>query len=224
MTKQTTTMAGAVAVIAIIAAAVLLGILPQVQAAATSRSGRTETEQSNELLKVQAIQLAEQAEDLEGLEAELDELRSQIPDTADLASVTRVIVNALEGRDGSNSTTLVSITPRVPPIAFEPRPQLTPEVVEPEVPQYADPRSSEEVPAGTFQEIPLTITATAGTVADAFLFIDKLNAGPRLLAVHHVQISRESNGSDPDAPESVSIAVAAAAYLQPSAQGATSGS
>ena len=223
MTKQTTTMAGAVAVIAIIAAAVLLGILPQVQAAATSRSGRTETEQGNELLKVKAIQLAEQSEDLEGLEVEVDELRSQIPDTADLASVTRVIVNALDWPGSEGAVTLLSIRPQVPPIEFVPRVQLAPGIGELDAIQPPPDAPGEEVAGASFQEVPLTITATAGTVADAFKFVDRLNMGPRLLAVARVEIASSETSSSELAGQQnpVTITVDGSAFLVPSAAAVT---
>ncbi|MGN0065583.1 MAG: hypothetical protein ACI379_15195 [Nocardioides sp.] len=222
MNKQTTTLAGVAAIVVIIAAAVLLGVLPQQRAASQARTDEAGLTQTNSLLNVQLASLAQQSKDRDGLDAELDELRSQIPGTADLASVTRVIVNALASPDGSAGATLVSITPQVPPVAFTPREQLTRDVGEPEVPQTLVAETTEPLPAGTFQEIPLTITATAVDVPAAFLFVDRLNTGPRLLAVHHVQIVREESGSD--SAGTVKVVVVGAAYLQPGAQPATAGS
>ncbi len=222
MNKQTTTLAGTVAIIAIIAATVLLGVLPQMRAASAAEATEAELAQTNTLLGVQRAALAKQSKDPEGLEKDLGQLREQIPSTADLASATRVIVNALEAPDGSAGATLVSITPQVPPVAFTPREQLTRDVGEPQPPETYGNLTTEAPPAGSFQEIPLTITATAVDVTAAFRFVDLLNDGPRLLAVHHVQIVRNESVSKGENP--VSVVVAGAAYMQPDAGGGSEGS
>ena len=217
MTKQTTTLAGGAAMVAIIAAAVMLGVIPQQRAASAAEASEAELVQTNSLLGVQRASLAKYAKDPAGLDKELTHLREQIPATADLASATRVIVNALEAPDGSAGATLVSITPQVPPVAFTPREQLTTEVGEPDPPANAPSGDAEPPPAGSFQEIPLTITATAVDMAAAFRFVDLLNDGPRLLAVHHVQIVSDDASSDATNP--VTVMVSGAAYVQPSAGG-----
>lgn len=221
MTRQTTTLAGVGAIVAILAAVVMLGVLPQNQAAAAARTNKSDLAQTNTLLNIQLAALAQQSQDLAGLEKDLDRLREEIPASADLAGVTRVIVNSLTADDGTTTATLVSITPQVPAVAFVPREQLTAEVGEPQVAPSAV--ATEAPPAGSFQEIPLTITATAADIRSAFLFIDLLNDGPRLLAVHNVQITRNDTGSGTtagDQQDPVTISVVGAAYVQPGAQDA----
>lgn len=223
MNKQTTTLAGVAAVVAIVAATLMLGVLPQWRAASEAKTSQSELTQTNSLLTVQLASLAQQSKDREGLDKELALLRSQVPATADLASVTRVIVNALQAPDGTQGATLVSITPQVPPVAFVPREQLTLEVGEPPVPQLAPPGLTDAEPVTGFQEIPLTITATAVDMRAAFRFVDLLNDGPRLLAVHHVQISQDTSVSGTPAGQPVTISVAGAAYLKPAVGAAPAG-
>jgi type II secretory pathway pseudopilin PulG len=217
VTKRTTTLAGVAAVIAIIVATVLLGVLPQIRAASEAKAAEAELAQTNAILATQLGSLDQQSNAIGDLEHEIELLRSQIPGTPDLAGVTRVIVSALTAPDGSTSATLSSITPQVPAVAFIPHEQLSRTVGEPEVP--APPVVAEEAPAATaFQEIPLNITATAPDMEAAFRFVDLLNDGPRLLAVHHVQLVRTEGRVEGAAPE-VTIAVVGAAYVQPSATG-----
>lgn len=222
MTRQNIMLAGVAAIVAIIAGGLMLGVLPQHRAAVEADAKKAELTQSNTLLTVRLAALSKQKSDMDTLTKKIDVLRSQIPATADLASVTRVIVKALQGPGGSDDVTLVSITPQVPPVPFTPKEQLTPDIGVAEVPTLAPPASGvpTPVPAGTFQEIPLMITATAPNMRAAFRFVDLLNNGPRLLAVHHVDIATgeatpATDGGKPS--NAITISVVGAAYLKPRA-------
>lgn len=219
MNRQNTMLTGVLAIVVILGLGLVLGVLPQNRAAADARSTTSQVDQTNQQLTAQLASLREQKEDLSGLKRDLGELREQIPTSADLASVTRVIVKALESPGRAKGSTLVSITPQVPPIPFVPREQLTADIGLPEVVPPAPSGGAEtgkKVPEGAFQQIPLTITATSPDVRAAFRFVDWLNNGPRLLAVHHVEITTsDATGSDAGG-DPVTVSVMGAAYLQPS--------
>ena len=222
MNRQNTIVAGVAAIAAIVIAGLMLGVLPQQRAAAEARDEKTQIEQNNQLLTTQLASLRKQKEDLSGLKGDLADLRRQIPASADLASVTRVIVNALASPGRGKGSTLVSITPQVPPIPFVAREQLTPEIGLPEAVPVAPKGSAstgedKATPAGTFQQIPLGITATSPDVRAAFQFVDWLNNGPRLLAVHHVQIATNGDAGGESGEDPVTVTVIGAAFLQPTA-------
>lgn len=223
MNRQNTIVAGVAAIAVLIVAGLMLAILPQHRAAADARTAKAEIEQSNSLLSAQLAALVKQKRDLDGLNSELGKLRKQIPASADLAGVTRVIVEALKG-PGNADVTLESITPQVPAIAFTQREQLTPTIGAPEAvaPAPSGGVEAEAPPEGTFQEIPLAITATAPDVRAAFRFVDRLNNGPRMLGVHHVDIASNATASGGDEKaNSVTVSVIGAAFLQPRAQDLT---
>jgi type II secretory pathway pseudopilin PulG len=221
--RQNTIIAGVLAIVVILGAGVMFGVMPQRQAANDAKDQEAELAQTNSLLNLQLVSLRKQKEDMSELNRELAKLRRQIPATADLASVTRVIVKALRTPAQERGATLVSITPQVPPVAFVPGEQLTPDIAVPTAPAIAPPASGEPTPLepGTFQMIPLQIEATAPTVRDAFIFVDLLNAGPRLLGVHYVSVQEGAEASGgAEGADPVRISVVAAAYLQPTAKAA----
>ena len=74
MNRQNTMLVGVLAIIVILGAGLMLGVLPQNRAAADARSAKTEVEQSNELLTLQLASLRKQKEDLSGLKEELGDL------------------------------------------------------------------------------------------------------------------------------------------------------
>lgn len=221
MNRQNTVVAGIGAIALIIVLGVLFGIMPQREAAQAAKDSETELAQTNSLLNIQLAALRKQKADMSELNAQLSLLRQQIPATANLATVTRVIVRALEPTSGSKGATLVAITPQVPPIAFTQREQLSADISTPEAVQPAPSggASGTPLPAGTFQVVPLAIQATAPDVMSAFRFVDLLNSGPRMLGVHNVTItSAETGGGSSDGnTDPVTISVIGAAYLQPSA-------
>lgn len=220
MNRQNTILAGVLAIVVILGAGVFFGVLPQNRAADEAKTAESKLVQTNNLLNIQLASLRKQKDDMAGLDRQLADLRQQIPATANLAGVTRVIVNALRPLHGNKGATLVSITPQVPPIEFTPREQLTADIGTPEAVEPAPSGGvvAEPLPPGTFQQVPLAIEATAPDVRSAFQFVDLLNAGPRLLAIHHVDIQTSQNAQDADP---ITISVIGAAFLQPKADATT---
>lgn len=219
MSRQNTIVAGVAAIVVIVVAGLMFGVLPQHRAAGEARDAEAELKQTNSLLTVQLASLRQQKKELPALESELASLRQQVPASPNLASVTRVIVKALQGAGGRSVATLTAITPQVPPIPFTAREQLTPDIGTPEAiapaPPASGPTEADPATPPGFQAIPLSIGATSPDVESAFQFVERLNSGPRLLAVHHVTISSAEGAADGDA---VTISVIGAAFVQPRAE------
>ncbi|MCA1981266.1 hypothetical protein [Nocardioides nematodiphilus] len=171
MTKQTITLLGAVLAVAVLLAGILLGVLPRLDQASQSRQERDSVAIQNNTQQALIAAYAQQRSKLPALQSEVADLKQQIASGPHLEQLIDV-ASRLPG-----GAVLVSITPGesgdgTPGAGAGTQPT---------------PASGQAATTG-FQSVPVTMVVALGRSADAAQVLQKLRAGPRLLAIDHATL------------------------------------
>lgn len=224
MSRQLINLAGALAVIVILALGIALVALPMLSQAAATDKQAADTAQTNGIYEIQVATLREQESNHAQLQRDLAELRAEIPATA-LNDQIFEIVGAAAGATGAfvESVTAAEAEPWKPfgdDVTAEGA--TTPEATTPEatapdatIPDAATAEATipdaageaagseagaAEAPASAEAEldpqqvIPFTIVVIVPDAQRAAAFIDALRAADRLLTVEHAALTEEEDG------------------------------
>ncbi|MGW9586355.1 hypothetical protein [Microbacterium sp. NPDC055455] len=206
MPKQIVTALGLIVSLGVIALGVFLVALPLYFQAIGVDAQTSTVAATNAQYQAQVSQLTEQQQNLDEINASVAELRSQIPDEAQLDDVFEVVARAVETTGAVMSSVTageqVAFAARtLPPelgtsAAAEPAPQPTPAATPPPADESANPAPAPAAvaPAGR-QQVDFVITVTAADMAQATAFVDALRAGPRLLIPNAVMATQNDDGT-----------------------------
>lgn len=174
MTKHTINLLGGLVVTLILVAGVLLGVLPGWGRAGQHDQDRAQVAARNQTQQVLIDAYAAQRAKLPELQAQVAALKQQIADGPHLEQLIDVASHLPSG------AVLRSITPQDGATA-----QAAP--VAPATPSTT---ASPGATGGAFQEFPVTMVIDLRGTSDAPAVLDRLRAGPRLLAMDHVTLAQ----------------------------------
>ncbi|TAM69501.1 MAG: hypothetical protein EPN48_09085 [Microbacteriaceae bacterium] len=219
------------AMVAVVAIGVLLGVQPQLAAAAAADAQRASIVADNATKQAVLDKLKSDYRQLPELKAQLSELEASVPPSANLPQ----FIDAIGALAASTGTTIASITPSdaqayAPPVnaaaaaaagsaaadskstpAASPSPAATtpaPTPTAPAAPQAPATVTNPQITAANFVAIPITIGIT-GSYAQALAFVDGLQHGTRLFLV----TTFASAGSDSNAAGPTSWTIGGYAYV-----------
>ncbi|MEV7632544.1 hypothetical protein AB0N64_09060 [Microbacterium sp. NPDC089318] len=223
MTKQLITLIGALLTVAVLAVAVLLGVLPLMGGVASADAQRQDVIATNTGYETQIASLTEQSKRIDEIERAVAQLRSQIPGdellnqvferisrSGTTAGVDVVAVDRAEATVYAARTGTGEDTPE--PAATEP--SAEPAQTDTPVDQAEDVAAATDDPAADTtaggatptepaapavaprQQVELSIRALAPDIDSAFAFLDGLRAGPRAIAIDSVTTTRSEAGFD----------------------------
>lgn len=191
--KQFINLLGAVLIVAILVAGVLLGALPLYSAAQETDASTRTIQQTNSVYETQVAQLTEAEADIVRLDGSVAALRSEIAGIPQLDDVFEIVIAAAE-----ETTTTIQSVSATAPVPFAPRAPLdadglvvtAPPVTETPATSDASAQNTDaptDVPSAAPEDspqlqIPITITMTVADAAQATAFVDALGRGPRLIA------------------------------------------
>ncbi|GAA2883390.1 hypothetical protein [Microbacterium esteraromaticum] len=224
MTKQLITLIGALVAAAVLAAAVLVGVVPLVGGVFTAAGQRQQVETTNAGYEAQIADLTAQNERLDEIESGVEQLRAQIPDgellnqvfdrisragTSAGVEITGVSRGDLAPYAARTGTTGGADAPGAP---AEPAEQTETGTPIDDAAEVADDAAAAATPEGAAaegtdaatpaatepsrQQVELTIRASATDISSAFAFLDGLRAGPRGIAIDSVTTTRTAETFD----------------------------
>lgn len=226
MTKQLITLIGALLTAAVVAAGVLVGVLPLIGGVLSADAQRQEVTATNTGYETQIASLTEQSKRLAEIESAVAQLRSQIPGgemlnqvferisragtTAgvDVIAVDRAEAAVYAARTGTGEDAPAPAATEPP---AEPAQADTPVDQAEGVAADADAAAADTAAGGAApadaaepatptvaprQQVELSIRAIAPDIDSAFAFLDGLRAGPRAIAIDSVTTTRSEAGFD----------------------------
>jgi hypothetical protein len=226
MTKQLITLIGALLTAAVVAAGVLVGVVPLIGGVFSADAQRQEVAATNAGYETQIASLTEQSKRLAEIESAVAQLRSQIPGgemlnqvferisragtTAgvDVIAVDRAEAAVYAARTGTGEDAPAPAATEPP---AEPAQADTPVDQAEGAAADADAAAAETTVGGAAptdaaepsapaieprQQIELTIRASAPDMNSAFAFLDGLRAGPRAIAIDSVTTTRAAERFD----------------------------
>lgn len=216
--RQIINLIGALVVIAVLAAGVLVGVVPLYMESARIASDADRAVSDNSVFQAQLDSLTQQSRQFDELKDDVDALRAQIPSTPTLDDVFAIIADAA----AESNVTVLSIqtgdpiawTPQTAPLDTESMDALAAEAAAEPAPASEDASASTETDAtggsadaataesgdaaasadteveaaGPQQSVAFSITVASGRPVDMFQFIDELGSGPRLLSIVHTSM------------------------------------
>lgn len=168
MTKQTINLLGAVLTVAVLLVGIVLGVLPRLDHASESRQQRDSVALQNNTQQMLITTYAQQRATLPTIQSELADLKRQIAAGPHLEQLIDV-ASQLPG-----GAVLVSITPG----ESSSGPAGGGAAAAPS-----------QAPATGIEPIPVTMVIALGRSADAGQVLQKLRAGPRLLAIDRATLA-----------------------------------
>lgn len=168
MTKQTINLLGAVLTVAVLLVGIVLGVLPRLDHASESRQQRDSVALQNNTQQMLITTYAQQRATLPTIQSEVADLKRQIAAGPHLEQLIDV------ASDLPGGAVLVSITPG-----------------ESSSGPAGDGAAAapSQAPAAGIQPIPVTMVIALGRSADAGQVLQKLRAGPRLLAIDRATLA-----------------------------------
>jgi hypothetical protein len=170
MTKQTINLLGCLVVALILLAGALFGVMPRWHDASQHEHDRDRVAINNQTQQSLIAAYATQRTRLPALQAEVSALKQQIADGPHLEQLIDVAAQLPAG------AVLRSITPQ--DTAAQPG-ATTPTA----------PTAAQTDMSASFQAYPVTLVVDLNRAADAPAVLDRLRAGPRLLAIDHVALA-----------------------------------
>lgn len=189
LNRQAISLLGGLVVVIILIAGMMLGVLPLFSDASDVREQVRQVESQNDQYRARIAELSAQQENLPQLQATAAERVAQIPESASMDGVIRVAAAA-----AGPGIVLTKIEPGAAE-KFEP-PTEPVDLEAALTGGRSGPGGGPPVEAGQPQQIPVTLEATAGSMADAVDFVNALRDGPRLLRIENVQIERVGPDAD----------------------------
>lgn len=173
---------GAAACVALIVVGGLFVAKPQFGAASDYAADKTEAAGGRQAQDLKLASLKAQKPKLAELQAEYEEAKAGIPESDDIASIGKLIVEKLPEGVVLTSFSYQPMSPFVIPV-----PPVATLVVPPAPPAEVAPATGPTSGPPVLQQIPLTIKVEGvdkDTVAE---YVDALSTGPRLLYVYLIQ-------------------------------------
>ena len=156
----------------------LIGVAPQLGAAATAASELTQVQALNAGHQRTLEELEQQYEHIDDLKAQVDDLRKEMPVEVDEAALLEEI-GALAA---ANGVVVSNVTFDIP-VVYAPGDSVDPEVV----------AASASVSNGNFFVVPMQMRVT-GPNAGAFAFLKQLQNGTRLVLVSDLTVAGAEEG------------------------------
>jgi TolA-binding protein len=187
MTRQTINLLGGVVVLGIALLGVFLGALPRWQAADQAEATRRTVASQNQTQEIRIVALGEQRRQLSTLQSQVAALKQQIASGAHLEQLIEL------ASDLPGEARLRSITPgqaSAPGMPASPGASTTPAPsTAPSEGTAAMAGTAATAGAAAFEALPVTIVIDLRRADDAPQVLDKLRAGPRLLAIDQAMLA-----------------------------------
>lgn len=229
VSRRVINLAGALLVLVVFAAGVMLFAVPAYLQAGEIDGQRRAIETSNAQLSAEITALQKQQAQLPEIEQQLDKLREQIPSIPQLDDISALVVTSAATAQAS-----VSRLDFGEPVAFEPNSQqVAAPLGSPSSPQAtaapegnaaagqsssdtsgSQANSSTDTTQSDKLQYPVTIEVTADNADKLVSFLDELRKGPRLLHINNVSLT----GPVDDNPAKVTVT--GQTYLQLAPEGA----
>lgn len=195
MNRQAINLLGGLLVAAIVLLGVVVGVLPRWQEARAAADQRQTVALQNQQQQAAIAALAQQRQQLPQMQTQVDALEQQIPSSPRLDQLIDLTTGLPDG------AVLQTFTPGATPTSGS---------ASTTTPSTAAPTD------GGFQQLPVTLTIGLRDASDAAAVLDRLRAGPRLLAIDDATLA---GGGDAGASgaSGATLTVAGRVFLNPGA-------